>query len=339
VAFFDKCVPNQIGFSSSVAAVTILPDSSQVSYAWKKWYACANRLRRLRFIRSRIRHLQKQEEDKVEMQVAHEQEEESTPFLQAPPKPENGPASQNGKNDLDSSASHSSSKDQGVAEGQGGDTVARVSPRKDGDKRKDDTVTRAAGPRHLDLKALDTVEEHDSGNSEAGTSEHLGEAAISIESPTAVYLENVSDVGGVGSTSSSTRRSASSEEARSMNADNASSSMQSESTIGEGRPAGTRAGIDCPPEGFETFTVPAGESAREKSESIHYSNESSDGKNALPNTMSPDFMSRKRLHFAKFDKEKASQLVGLAEEAKLDMFLSDDGMEQLSVYCREFANR
>lgn len=59
VDFFDKCVPNQPGYSSSVAAVTILPDASQVAQAWRKWYQCASRLRRLRFIRNRIRELEK----------------------------------------------------------------------------------------------------------------------------------------------------------------------------------------------------------------------------------------------------------------------------------------
>jgi len=65
VEFFDKCVPNQPGFSSSVAAVTILPDSSQVSHAWGKWYACAGKLRRLRFIRQQIQRLRKDEDEVV----------------------------------------------------------------------------------------------------------------------------------------------------------------------------------------------------------------------------------------------------------------------------------
>ena len=38
VEFFDKCVPNQPGFSSSVAAATILPDPSHIAQAWGKWY-------------------------------------------------------------------------------------------------------------------------------------------------------------------------------------------------------------------------------------------------------------------------------------------------------------
>lgn len=53
-AFFDHCVPNQPGFSSSVAAVTIIPGANDMTLAWRKWYAAASKLRRLRFIRRQI---------------------------------------------------------------------------------------------------------------------------------------------------------------------------------------------------------------------------------------------------------------------------------------------
>ena len=52
--FFDHCVPNQPGFSSSVAAVTVLPSSSEMTDAWRKWYGAASKLRRLRFIQKQI---------------------------------------------------------------------------------------------------------------------------------------------------------------------------------------------------------------------------------------------------------------------------------------------
>ena len=52
--FFDHCVPNQPGFSSSVVAVTILPAAPELAKAWRKWYAAAAALRRLRFIRTVI---------------------------------------------------------------------------------------------------------------------------------------------------------------------------------------------------------------------------------------------------------------------------------------------
>jgi hypothetical protein len=54
IQFFDKCVPNQPGYSSSIAALTVLPDAHRLNFAWKKWYKCAKRLRRLRFIKSQI---------------------------------------------------------------------------------------------------------------------------------------------------------------------------------------------------------------------------------------------------------------------------------------------
>ena len=52
--FFDHCVPNMPGYSSSVAAVTILPAASEMILAWRKWYTAATKLRRLRFIRKHI---------------------------------------------------------------------------------------------------------------------------------------------------------------------------------------------------------------------------------------------------------------------------------------------
>ena len=53
-SFFDSCIPAQHGFTSSVAAVTILPDANEIATAWRKWYAAATVLRRLRYVRSII---------------------------------------------------------------------------------------------------------------------------------------------------------------------------------------------------------------------------------------------------------------------------------------------
>lgn len=67
--FFDQCVPNQPGFSSSVAAVTILPAASDLGKAWSRWYVAAGKLRRLRYIRKLIadlRHYDIEEESSDE---------------------------------------------------------------------------------------------------------------------------------------------------------------------------------------------------------------------------------------------------------------------------------
>lgn len=53
-SFFDHIVPNQPGFSSSVAAVTVLPSATELATAWRRWYTAAGKLRRLRFIRTII---------------------------------------------------------------------------------------------------------------------------------------------------------------------------------------------------------------------------------------------------------------------------------------------
>jgi hypothetical protein len=51
VDFFDQCVPNQPGFTSSVVAVSIIPDAAAVAAAWMEWYKCGKRMRRLRYIK------------------------------------------------------------------------------------------------------------------------------------------------------------------------------------------------------------------------------------------------------------------------------------------------
>jgi hypothetical protein len=71
--FFDKCVPNQPGFSSSVAAVTILPPANRLYQAWHKWYKAAAKVRRLRFIKNII------EDKKREMNDAEPDVEAGTP--------------------------------------------------------------------------------------------------------------------------------------------------------------------------------------------------------------------------------------------------------------------
>lgn len=72
-AFFDHCIPNQPGFSSSVAAVTILPHANELANSWRKWYVAAAKLRRLRFIRKQIR-----AKRQYEIEVESDEEEPAT---------------------------------------------------------------------------------------------------------------------------------------------------------------------------------------------------------------------------------------------------------------------
>lgn len=73
VTFFDHCIPNPPGFSSSVAAVTIMPSPQLLSKAWRKWYTAAAKLRRLRFLREVIAQRRKYE---IAMHARAEEEED-----------------------------------------------------------------------------------------------------------------------------------------------------------------------------------------------------------------------------------------------------------------------
>ena len=74
VNFFNECVPSQPGFTSSVVAATIIPDAARVAKAWTKWYRLEGKLRMVRYIRKIIQtKLTKLEEGKTDIydDVAH----------------------------------------------------------------------------------------------------------------------------------------------------------------------------------------------------------------------------------------------------------------------------
>lgn len=74
--FFDEIIPPQEGFSSSVAAVTILPNARLVAKARSKWAACESKILVLRYIRKQIQ-LREQEKERYEQQF--ENQEPSVP--------------------------------------------------------------------------------------------------------------------------------------------------------------------------------------------------------------------------------------------------------------------
>jgi len=67
--YFDRCVPNQPGYSSSIAAITILPSASDLARAWGRWYSAAAKLRKLRYIRGLIR-------DRVHYDISEDNDEQ-----------------------------------------------------------------------------------------------------------------------------------------------------------------------------------------------------------------------------------------------------------------------
>jgi len=76
--FFDQCVPNQPGFSSSVAAITILPDAPKLALAWRKWYRHVGLLRKLRFVRLLIADMRHYDLDEMSNNDANSRRKVST---------------------------------------------------------------------------------------------------------------------------------------------------------------------------------------------------------------------------------------------------------------------
>eukprot|EP00533_Pseudo-nitzschia_delicatissima_P009379 CAMPEP_0116084330 /NCGR_PEP_ID=MMETSP0327-20121206/3747_1 /TAXON_ID=44447 /ORGANISM="Pseudo-nitzschia delicatissima, Strain B596" /LENGTH=1201 /DNA_ID=CAMNT_0003575273 /DNA_START=88 /DNA_END=3693 /DNA_ORIENTATION=+ len=48
--FFDQCIPAQKGFTSSIAAVTMVPDAKKLTKVWGKWYVLGNKMRKIKFL-------------------------------------------------------------------------------------------------------------------------------------------------------------------------------------------------------------------------------------------------------------------------------------------------
>jgi len=53
-SLFEKALPHEPGYSSPIAAVTIVPCANQVGKAWRKWYLTATKMRRLKLVRQQI---------------------------------------------------------------------------------------------------------------------------------------------------------------------------------------------------------------------------------------------------------------------------------------------
>jgi hypothetical protein len=299
VDFFDQCVPNQPGFSSSVAAATILPEAQHVSLAWTKWYRCGKKLRQLRFIRSHLdRRLREQEQE----------EEAEFIFVEAgqPPIVQ---------------ASHTTEKQDAIVKNTNKVTTIDCS--------REPTETYLGG-----------------GSPEEANTE--------------------SGIGGViyGVQKSFNHREPASEESK------AEVTYEVPSDQFDGRPdlkttepsqmlpkASMEAGKEGDPEGpvqstkhaeinsVDTETSPFDSSGKDKETpgnlagSGHGETTSNNKESALFDESGDTLPSQTSFAFRydKFDMVEYARVVGLAEEAELDNLFSDFGIEQLSVYAREFA--
>jgi hypothetical protein len=256
VEFFDRIVPNQPGYSSSVAAVTILPDVNQVSKAWKKWFDCANKLRRLRFIRKRLQLMQEGQSKNVEVIFQYDRASDEAA----------GAFQSNFVGIGVEQASRST-------EGSGNSSDSRG-----GIKQRNCSIPRRAQTPIGGLHKLETVDEGSTGDlSSNDDADHTN--GVPSESDVQDFMTK---------------------HTRSSNSNGADDVGWAHYHRDDITPILDRAGT----------SIRSNRSIRR----------------------------RARLTFEK-KKDRILTSVGLAEELKLEMFLSDDDIEQMTVYCREYARR
>jgi hypothetical protein len=325
VEFFDKCVPNQPGYSSAVAAVTILPDATQVAQAWRKWYKCAGRLRRLRFIRSRIRELQK-----IQQQNNQQQNLEPPPPTTTKKEPQRQEADNDGM-DLEKYFNHFESSE---ASDGSLSTLSR-SKKAESERKVGDQPTK------------DRVQSPNPLSSESKTQRANGGTSSPRMRRNSIPLPTVAELGSVlwGPSEDNSLPNVKMDKRGSpettTDVETGLSIEQSTSNDGEHSIQMIASGLSTPEEfpffsdiGSENEAIGSGESAAEISDETR-------PRSKAPELCFPSIDTRRSPSADTYDTpgqshdvsssvlRKSPESVGLAEEGKLDLFLADDGMEQV----------
>jgi hypothetical protein len=321
VEFFDRVVPNQPGYSSSVAAVTMLPDVNQVSRAWKKWFACAGKLRRLRFIRRRLRKLREGQERVVHVVFAtgrtSPERAESSNGNCSSGEQSNGSGlvdesvaePSTCKSEQSHSSTNSSDSTSFVSNSQPQQRSSPLTSSSPGVGSPTEKIRNTAVPARSStpLGALETVKEGSSSDSSNGYSSEEDQGNEFI---------------GASHTVRSIRRSNKRcvmNDIRALNTKSSGDSSESSRDVDDTRDVTYR--LDQP----KSSQYPKASS-----------NESCASFPSLENSIGRNLASSLG---NSAQRERFLSSVGIQEEAKLDHFLSEDEIEQLTVYCREFARR
>jgi hypothetical protein len=266
--FFDDIVANQPGYSSSVAAVTILPEAAHLSVAWAKWSTCAAKLRRLRYIKQVLAHKQRDKWMK-RSEMGLDVEEIKLSYSNPPP----------GLVDTEAQAE---------SEPLGTNSLS--------DENKD-TPEMTSGQRGDNQTPTDI----ESNRTEAGLIQNAnveGKGVRQDSSLNASAFPEAIDAGG----------------------------MTGRLTLSGG--SGQDGVTEQPTENRLTVSIP--------SESNEYP-EFIDAGIAYDEVHN----NSNTFTYLAFDKHKLkySEVIGLLEESQMDLFLEDFGVEQMTVYSREYARR
>jgi hypothetical protein len=298
VEFFDQCVPNQPGFSSSVAAATILPEAQHVSLAWTKWYRCGKKLRQLRFIKSHLKRRLREQEQEEEAEFIFVEEGQPSSVQEG----------------------HTSEKQDEIVE-----TTNKVAP-VDCSRELTETYLGGGSPAEATelgiggvISGVQNIFTRREPVSEESKAEVMYEVAIDqsdgmpdlkTAEPGQILSKASMEAGKEGDPE---RPVQSTKQAEINSVDTATSPFDSSGKDKE--TPGNLAGSGH------------GETTSNNKESDLFDE---DG-DTLPSPTSFAF------RYDKLDMVAYARVIGLAEEAELDNLFADFGIEQLSVYAREFA--
>jgi hypothetical protein len=330
VDFFDQCIPNQPGFSSSVAAVSILPDAKHVALAWTKWYRCGKKLRQLRFVKRIVQERVKQQQSEEEV-IVYPPEESPEPTKNA-----QGEHDQDNQMTTDNLESIQEDNDGQQVHGDGGLVSTEGAPPQagstnivDGDNGPPDDVE--ASP---ESNAEPQEDEKDSGMVAALFSSVKNVFA----QPDSKETETVKGVTTEPADKSGTLESTESGQTAFGSTVNSDVERQ-----GDREPTGVTYSIANAEETGSThgkstkedkLTTPepaaaqTGSGIAVKGESGIRSDKGKDRAGSAP-----------KFEYRDFDMVEYARTIGLTEEAELENLFADFGIEQLAVYSREFAQR
>ena len=316
--FFDEIVPNQPGYSSSVAAVTILPDAAHLSVAWSKWNKCAKKLRSLRYIKQVLAQKQrkkwmKRSEEGIDVEEIHFSDSNPPGLVDTEAHAESEPLGTDSLNDGNANTPEMTSSQRGDKQ-----TVTSEGP--------SNNAQRILEVPHGEEQNLVHPQEEKSEEASPAVPQRLAKTPIDIES----YIESNRAEAGLVQNANAEGKGV-----------RQSDSSLDDSVIPETIDAGGMSGRLTLTGGSRQDGV--AKQLTKNRLAVHIPTESNEYPEFVDAGIAQDEVHNNSSPFSylAFDKDKLkySEVIGLLEESRLNLFLHDFGIEQMSVYSREYANK
>lgn len=323
VNFFDKCIPNQPGFTSSVVAVTIVPDAKLVKDAWMKWYSCGKKFRRLKYIKDTIEKRRQMQADGV--RGVHDYVDTALKAPKHVAKATGHAAKATGKAMINATDRVCGTSFFGESQGQKGNSSAKEANELTADvDAKDGETTVGAEPgeddngattddntNHPPSKGVDSASDNNSGKNEQNAA----------DSGNGSWFGNVTVALGLAQ-----------KDETSASADNEKKDVEAETEKGDGTDIEASVYHDAQPHPGHRVE----NDANPTESGVYFDAKSS--RVDTERTKSPKTgYAEEHFEYQNFDPEEFAKWIGFTEETTCDEILDTLGIEQLSVYSREMS--